>query len=172
VIHSWLKMRIVQALLAWIGVLTLCLGVTRCQYITARNHAQKLEAASKLATVQQVQINHEPARQSKVLAENSNAQAPTYYASGHAAADAHAIRLRDHPGSIGGASLRPADPVEPSIHGSVVDPKQSEADLVCRPSVEDHWLVSAAGRAAEMFQQTQDLITLGVVEAEPKVEQK
>jgi hypothetical protein len=172
VIHSWLKMRIVQALLACIALLTLCLGYERWQHVHWRDFGQAVIAARKAATIQQVQINHEPARQSKVLAENSNAQAPTYYTSVHAAADAHAIRLRDHSSSIGGANLRSTDPVEPSIHGSIVDPKQSEADLVCRPSVEDHWLVSAAGRAAEMFQQTQDLITLGVVEAEPKVEQK
>lgn len=139
----------------------------RHQHIGWRDFGQSVIAAQHKAAADQIAVNHEPVRKSAAIAEESDAKAPAYYRSVHAAADAHAVRLRAPARPVGIADLPGTDRPEPSLHGPAVDAGQPGADLVCRSAVEDHWLIGAAARAAEMHQEALDLISEGVAVASP-----
>ena len=134
----------------------------RWQHVHWRNFGQSVIAAQHKAAADQTAVNHEPARKSAAIAEKSDAEAPAYYRAVHAAADAHSVRLRTPAGPLSTPDLPRADRAEPSLHGPAIDPGQPSAELVCRPTVEDRWLVGAAARAAEMHQEALDLISEGV----------
>ncbi len=124
-----------------------------------------VKAAAPKAAAAQAAVNHRPAAISQVIAETSDAQAPAYYRAVHAAADAHAVRMRPAPScrGAGGTDLPGTDPAAQSVHGS-----DATADLVCRPRAEDDQLVAAAGRAAEMRAIAQGWLISGIaVPADP-----
>jgi hypothetical protein len=120
--------------------------------------AASVAAARKTATTAQVAVNHAPAVKSGQIAENSNAQAPAYYAAVHAAADAH--RVRGAAGPARAADLSGADRAEPGVHGP-----DAAADMVSRPRIEDDQILAAAARGAEMHQEALDLISEGAAVA-------
>lgn len=126
-----------------------------------------VKAAAPKAAAAQATANHRPAAISQAIAETSDAQAPAYYRALHTAADAHAVRMRPAPdrGSAGGADLPGTDPDQQGVHGSAAE---AVSDLVCRPRAEDDWLVSMAGRAAEMYTDAQGWLISGIaVPADP-----
>lgn len=125
-----------------------------------RDKLERVHAVQAKATIAQQAVNHAPAANSQAIAEKSDAQAPAYYRALHAAADAG--RVRPHTRSAGQASVPGTDhPIE-GVHGQSAD---TGPELVCRPIADDTWLVSMAGRAAQMHADAEALIAAGVAKA-------
>lgn len=122
----------------------------------ARDELAAIHAAQKSAATAQVTVNHEPARKSGAIARTSDDEAPAYYASVSRAAADHAVRVPSGH-SISRPDLPGADRSEQGVHGP-----SPAADLVCRPEADDAQIVTAAGRAAKMHQESLDLIASGV----------
>jgi hypothetical protein len=122
----------------------------------------KIELAQKKARKDQIAANKVPVTKSIAIAENSNAKAPAYYNSVSDAARSASVRpqkVQPCPASVPGANT----PIQ-SVHGP--DPTPSlvpTPDLICRPKSDDDKLIYASGRAAQMHQETLDLIDQGVV---------
>lgn len=160
---AWLKGRAV-ALFGFVGrypwqsatIAALCLAAWA---LHARNDARDelaaIHTAQKANTTAQVTVNHEPARKSGAIARTSDDEAPAYYASVSRAAADHAVRL-PNPHPVSGPDLPRTDRAEQGVHRPV-----EPAALVCRPEVEDAQLIAAAARAAEMYQESLDLIASG-----------
>lgn len=148
-----------------IAVLLLAIWHKDGQLAACHTFRTEVKAAAPEAAATQADANHRPAAISQAIAETSDAQAPAYYRAVHAAADAHAVRMRPAPScrGTGGADLPGTDPAAESVHGPAAAP-----DLVCRPRAEDDQLVAAAGRAAEMRAIAQGWLISGIaVPADP-----
>lgn len=150
---------------AVIAVMALWIWHQHAQITACNTFRADVKAAAPKAAAAQADANHRPAAISQAIAETSDAQAPAYYRAVHAAADAHAFRMRPAPvcRGTGGGDLPGTDPAAESLHGSA-----AAADLVCRPRAEDDQLVAAAGRAAEMRAIAQGWLISGIaVPADP-----
>ena len=127
-----------------------------------KDKLNKIELAQKKAKEAQIAANKAPVIKSITIAENSNAQAPAYYNSVSNAARFASVqpeKVQPCPASVPGANT----PIQ-SVHGP--DPTPSlvpTPDLICRPKADDDKLIYASGRAAQMHQETLDVIDQGVV---------
>lgn len=118
--------------------------------------AAAIALAQKGATAAQIKVNQVPAIISAAIARQSDAQAPAYYASVAAAADAHRGVVRAAPCPVSAAGVPGPDPVTPFDDRPAPTP-----ELVSRSKVEDDLIIAAAGRAAQMHQDALDLIADG-----------
>ena len=156
-----LRHRIPIALAAALVGLTLASWHYRSAYHAEKALRQALiasvQAASAQAAIDQQAANRVPAILSKVIAENSDAQSPAYYADVRAAAE----RMRkDGPRCPGPAGVPAADYPAPIDDGSA-----HAASVVSRPKADDDLIVAAAGRAAQMHADAEALIAAGVAKA-------
>lgn len=161
-IWNWITDSLENFLLVLL-VLSLALAFTyRSAAMDLKAEIDKIELAQKKAKEAQIAANKAPVIKSITIAENSNAQAPAYYNSVSNAARFASVqpeKVQPCPASVPGANT----PIQ-SVHGP--DPTPSlvpTPDLICRPKADDDKLIYASGRAAQMHQETLDLIDQGVV---------
>ena len=161
-IWNWITDSLENFLLVLL-VLSLALAFTyRSAAMGLKAEIDKIELAQKKAKEAQIAANKVTVIKSITIAENSNAQAPAYYNSVSNAARSASVRpekVQPCPASVPGANT----PIQ-SVHRP--DPTPSlvpTPDLICRPKADDDKLIYASGRAAQMHQETLDLIDQGVV---------
>ncbi len=145
-----------------IALMALFIWYQRAALATCQAFRAEVKAAAPKAAAAQAAVNHRPAAISQAIAEESDAEAPTYHRAVHAAADAARVRPAQVRGGPGGADLPGTNQAGQGIHGPAAD---ANPDLVCRPRAEDDWLVSMAARAAEMHADAEALIKAGAAKA-------
>lgn len=161
-IWNWITDSLENFLLVLL-VLSLASAFTyRSAAMDLKAEIDKIELAQKKAKEAQIAANKAPVTKSITIAENSNAQAPAYYNSVSNAARSASVRpekVQPCPASVPGTNT----PIQ-SVHGPDPTPSLvSTPDLICRPKADDDKLIYASGRAAQMHQETLDLIDQGVV---------
>ena len=123
-----------------------------------KNQLDAIEQAQKTAKKDQERVIDVPVIHSKIIAERSNTNAPAYHNAVTAAAEQRTrIIVRNQEVQCSPPSLPGTDQALESIHGP---PESPELVSVTR----EDWtsVTAAAGRAAQMHQEGQDWIDLGI----------
>lgn len=123
-----------------------------------KNQLEAIQLVQKTAKKDQERVIDIPVIHSKIIAGRSNANAPKYKAAVTAAAEQRTrVIVRTQEVQCSTPSLPGTDQAIESIHGSTGSP-----ELVSVTREDWTSITAAAGRAAQMHQESQDWIDLGV----------
>lgn len=123
-----------------------------------KSQLDAIEQAQKTAKKDQERMIDVPVIHSKIIAERSNANAPAYHNAVTAAAEQRTrVIVRNQEVQCSTSSLPGTDQALESIHGAAESP-----ELVSVTREDWTSITAAARRAAQMYQESQDWIDLGI----------
>lgn len=123
-----------------------------------REQLDSIKTAQETAKKAQEQVIDVPVIHSKIIAERSNANAPAYHNAVSAAAEQRTrVIVRTKEVQCSTPSMPGTDQALESIHGTTQSP-----ELVSVTREDWASVTAAAGRAAQMYQESQDWIATGV----------
>lgn len=144
----------------WIACLLMVIValVYRGQANDYRKELDSIKTAQENAKKTQEQVIDVPVIHSKIIAERSNANAPAYHSAVSAAAEQRTrVIVRTKEVQCSTPSLPGTDQTLEGIHGTAESP-----ELVSVTREDWASVTAAAGRAAQMYQESQDWIATGI----------